>query len=122
MSMRSLTAVIVALLGCRPAGPPQTDVPKSDARIADVATTDADELRAFAKLYGYVRFFHPSDTAAEADWDRIAIEGARAAMKGTTQAELLASLRATFEPLSPTLVLWRDGETPPKAEPAKDGD
>lgn len=120
--MRSFTAVIAALLGCRPAGPPQSDVPTSNVPIADVATTDAEELRAFAKLYGYVRFFHPSDAAAEADWDRIAIEGARAAMQGTTQAELLASLRATFEPLSPTLVLWRDGETPPKAEPMKNGD
>jgi hypothetical protein len=28
-----------------------------------------EQLRAFAKLYGYVRFFHPSDEAAELDWD-----------------------------------------------------
>jgi len=32
-------------------------------------------LRAFSKLYGYVRFFHPSDEAAAIDWERFAIYG-----------------------------------------------
>lgn len=32
-------------------------------------------VRAFAKLYGYVRFFHPSDEASSIDWDRFAILG-----------------------------------------------
>jgi hypothetical protein len=33
-------------------------------------------LRAFSKLYGYVRFFHPADEAAAIDWEQFAIYGA----------------------------------------------
>ena len=35
-------------------------------------------LRAFTQLLGYVRYFHPSDEAAEADWETFAIAGIRA--------------------------------------------
>jgi hypothetical protein len=31
---------------------------------------------AFARLLGYVRYFHPSDEAAAADWEALAIRGA----------------------------------------------
>src|SRR5690554_5495314 len=52
----------------------------SDASVSTVeptiegSTTDLEELHAFAKLYGYVRYFHPSDEAAAADWEAIAVE------------------------------------------------
>src|SRR4051794_10142695 len=32
---------------------------------------------AFARLYGVLRWFHPSDAAATIDWDRFAMEGVR---------------------------------------------
>ena len=38
-----------------------------------------ENLYTFARLYGYVRHFHPSDAAAVADWDNLAIYGAREA-------------------------------------------
>ncbi len=34
-----------------------------------------DNLVAFAKLLGYVRYFHPSDQAAATDWNRFASDG-----------------------------------------------
>jgi hypothetical protein len=34
-----------------------------------------DNIRAFSKLYGYVRWFHPSDEAQQIDWDKFAIYG-----------------------------------------------
>ena len=34
-------------------------------------------LHAFARIYGVVRWFHPSDAAATIDWNRFAVEGAR---------------------------------------------
>jgi len=36
-----------------------------------------ENLVAFARLYGVVRWFHPSDEAFRADWDELAIEGVR---------------------------------------------
>jgi hypothetical protein len=68
-----------------------------------------------------VRFFHPSDEAAAADWDLIAVEGARRAVQGKTQAALLAALRETFEPLAPTILIYRELAPPPPARPPGTG-
>lgn len=86
-------------------------------RTTEDSTTDLEELHAFAKLYGYVRYFHPSDEAAAADWETIAIEGARRIVQGSTRAELLAGLREIFQPLAPTLLVFPIEAPPPPAEP-----
>ncbi|MBL7129341.1 MAG: hypothetical protein ISS16_10205, partial [Ignavibacteria bacterium] len=36
---------------------------------------EIQNLRSFTKLYGYVKYFHPSDEASEVDWDKFAIYG-----------------------------------------------
>jgi len=48
---------------------------------------DVDDVAAFARLYGVVRFFYPSDAAAELDWNRDSTSPSRAcASPGTTAA------------------------------------
>ncbi len=50
----------------------------NDQEIEDSSTLsqhEVERLRAFARRYGYVRFFHPSDEAASIDWDRFAVLG-----------------------------------------------
>jgi len=37
---------------------------------------DGPEPQGLAKLYGYIRYFHPSDEAARVDWDALAIYAA----------------------------------------------
>jgi hypothetical protein len=111
---RPLSAlVVVGTVAC--SDPPLASQLSAPVATPAVATTDAEELRAFAKLYGYVRFFHPSDQAAAADWNAVAIEGARRVVQGRTQADLLAALRGTFEPLAPTLLVYREDRPPPAA-------
>jgi C-terminal processing protease CtpA/Prc len=63
-------------------------------------------LRAFAKLYGYVRFFHPSDEAARIDWDLMAIHGAERVKAAADGAELKAILEELFLPLAPTARIY----------------
>ena len=36
-----------------------------------------EKLTAFAKTFGYVRYFHPSDQASLVDWNSMAVYGAR---------------------------------------------
>ncbi|MCS3650238.1 C-terminal processing protease CtpA/Prc [Salinibacter ruber] len=72
-----------------------------------------ENLRAFATLYGYVRYFHPSDAAANTDWDAFAIHGVRQAKNAANRAELRAELEALFEPIAPTIQLYRTGNEPP---------
>lgn len=71
-----------------------------------------DNLTAFARLFGVVRHFHPSDEAAEADWERIAVGGVRA-VEGAADAEDLARiLNEIFLPVGPSIQIFPTGSAP----------
>ncbi|MEM9455718.1 MAG: S41 family peptidase [Myxococcota bacterium] len=107
------TALALGMLaGCRPAASERVKAPPS-AVVDTTPTTNAEELRAFAKLYGYVRFFHPTDAAAQADWDRLAIEGARRVTEASDRAELSEALNELFKPVAPTIALYPEGTPVP---------
>lgn len=74
-------------------------------------------LEAFARLYGWVRWFHPSDEASQVDWDRMAVLGAERVRAAADDAALRASLEALFLPVAPTLRLYVRGETPAAVPP-----
>ena len=78
------------------------------------AGEQVQNLRAFAKLYGYVRYFHPSDAAARTDWDRFAVYGARRVKDAASPTELRAALDSLFASIAPTVQLYRTGENPPE--------
>ena len=60
---------------------------------------EIDNVAAFARLYGVVRFFYPSDAAAARDWDRFAVDGvARVRTAGDTLT-LASRLRELTAPL-----------------------
>ncbi|MFA6570425.1 MAG: S41 family peptidase [Bacteroidota bacterium] len=69
-------------------------------------------LRAFAKLYGYVRYFHPSDEASSIDWDKFAIYGVEKVKNAKNNDELKSKLEELFYPIAPTMQIYKDGEKP----------
>jgi hypothetical protein len=71
----------------------------------------------FARLFGYLRYFHPSDEAARTDWEALAIRGVRDVEAAKDDAELTQKLMALFQPVSPTLRIGGAGQqyTPPAA-------
>jgi len=73
---------------------------------------EVENLRAFAKLYGYVRFFHPSDEATTLDWDRFAIYGAERVAAASSREELRATLEELFLPIAPTVQIYPTAEPP----------
>ncbi len=75
---------------------------------------EIEHLRAFAKLYGYVRYFHPSDEASTVDWDRFAIHGARSVRGVRNADELQRTLENLFLPIAPTLQIFVSDEDPPE--------
>ncbi len=98
-----LSVVIVSLSGM------VASKPAPDVEIANV--------EAFARLYGVVRYFYPSDAAADMDWARFAVHGtaiARAARDTTALARALTELTA---PLGPGILVARTlpPATPPDA-------
>jgi hypothetical protein len=81
---------------------------------------EIDNVAAFARLYGVVRYFYPSDAAAALDWNRFAVHGVKQVRAAADVKALERALTDLFSPLGPGFVL---GTTLPLASPAKnDGD
>ncbi len=72
-----------------------------------------ENLVAFARLAGLVRYFHPSDQAARADWNRFALAGVERAEKATGPEDLAHVLTALFLPLAPTVRIFPSGRPEP---------
>jgi C-terminal processing protease CtpA/Prc len=90
----------------------------SDIKVANeparpISVRGIDNLVAFAKLFGYVRYFHPSDEAASANWLDIALEGVRRIENSRTPKELAHQLNEFFRPLAPTVRVFLDGHPAP---------
>jgi len=69
-------------------------------------------LRAFAKLYGYVKYFHPSDEASAIDWDKFAVYGVKQVKDAKDTEELKTALEALFLPIAPTIQIYKSGQKP----------
>jgi hypothetical protein len=91
----SLLVGVMILVGCgggKTASPPGETTPR-----------EVVNLRAFARLYGVVRWFHPSDEAAELDWNRYAVHGVGRVRGAADRAALAAALRELVRPIGPTI-------------------
>ncbi|UNK15851.1 S41 family peptidase [Paenibacillus sp. N3/727] len=104
-------ATIVFLMSALPAFAKEQETSAiQDQELANV--------QAFAKLYGYVRFFHPSDENEKIDWHRFAIHGVSKVRSATTNKELTTTLHELFYPVAPTMSLSKQNNvtmlSPPK--------
>jgi hypothetical protein len=62
---------------------------------------EIDNIAAFARLFGVVRYFYPSDAAAGLDWDRFAVYGVKQARAAQDARGLETTLGSLFSPLGP---------------------
>ena len=69
-----------------------------------------ENAMAFAKLYGYVKYFHPSDEASSIDWNRFAIYGSQKVSESKNEKELQANLQDIFKPIAPTLQIFSENQ------------
>ena len=69
-------------------------------------------LIAFTKLYGYVRYFHPSTEAQKIDWDKFAIYGANKIENVENTKTLVNTLNELFLPIAPTLKIFESDKPP----------
>jgi hypothetical protein len=67
-------------------------------------------IETFARLYGYVRFFHPSEQAAKINWNHFAVYGSKQVEKAKNREELKQILEELFLPISPSLVIYHSHE------------
>ena len=78
------------------------------APVRPLTDRGRDNVVAFTRLLGYVRFFHPSDEAARADWDAFTIAGI-GAVEATDPRDLAETLQRLFVPVAPTLRVFTGG-------------
>ncbi|MEM8526611.1 MAG: S41 family peptidase [Bacteroidota bacterium] len=69
-------------------------------------------LESFSKLYGYIRYFHPSDEAAAVDWDKFLYYGIEQINNSKQGNDLQNTLEALFLPIAPTLQIYKANNTP----------
>ncbi len=72
-------------------------------------------LVAFGHLFGYVRHFHPSDEAAAADWEELAVSGVRAVESAVSAEDLAQRLQTFFRPVAPTVQVFAKPRQSPLA-------
>ena len=112
-----LTSAAVGAVPARAAEPsarPLDDRPLHGRGLAN--------LTAFARLLGVVRWFHPSDEAAAADWDRLAREGVVRVEGARDAADLAARLQEVIRPVAPSVrVVPSAAPAPPADDPPAEG-
>ena len=101
-----LGAVVAQAVPAQPV-PARQHAGKLDAR-------SLDNLVAFTKLFGYVRYFHPTDRALAANWDLLAVQGTEAVADAVDAEDLARRLDSLFTPIAPSVQVFPTG-APPQA-------
>jgi hypothetical protein len=89
-----------------------------DAAPAPLSARGLDNLMALARLYGYVRYFHPSDEAVTTDWEPYLVAAIERVEEAGDAAQLTERLAGVFTPIAPTVQIWAGDASGAPAEPA----
>ncbi len=71
-----------------------------------------ENLMTFARMYGYTRFFHPDDRAEQINWDKFLLKGIEEVQYARNTDALNISLKKLFQPIAPSVQIYREGENP----------
>lgn len=84
-----------------------------------------ENLTALARLYGYVRYFHPSDEAEATEWESWLVQAIQAVEGASDPAELAERLEAVLAPIAPAVrvgVAGAELELAPELDGPPDGE
>lgn len=83
---------------------------------APLSPRGLENLEAFARLVGVVRYFHPAGAGAEFDWDAFTAASLAGVENAAGPEELATSLAELFEPIAPGTQIFRTGSAPQPVE------
>jgi hypothetical protein len=75
--------------------------------VSGRAQQSTDSVAAFARLYGVVRYFYPSDAASSLDWNRFAVHGVKRLRAAQDGRQLETTLQELVRPLGPGIEIGR---------------
>lgn len=105
--MHTTLALILALVAL-PLNPAQNEGGEAweSTPPRELSQRGAQNLAALAELLALVRFFHPDDAAAKADWEAFASAGVLALEEARDAADLAARLVDLFAPIAPAVQVF----------------
>jgi Peptidase family S41 len=111
--MKLLARAVLAAVVLAAGGIGQVRFVPATERPRPLSTRGLENLQAFARLFGYVRYFHPSDAAVTADWDQLAIHSIQTIEKAQSPSELAAYLTDALGPVSVAVAVYPTGTAAP---------
>lgn len=84
----------------------------ADVGLQAQDTNNITKLEAFARTFGYVRFFHPSDQAALVDWDGMAYFGTKQVLDSPPEETTQQLIEKLFGPIIVDLEIYEGAEEP----------
>jgi Peptidase family S41 len=94
--------------------------PAGGAEPAPDSRQETDNVAAFARLYGVVRYFYPSDGAVGLDWNAFAVHGVKSVRPARDASALRAALDSLVAPLGPGIEIAARLSTAPAARGGPD--
>jgi hypothetical protein len=73
---------------------------------APLSPRGLENLMAFAKMYGYVRYFYPGELALTTDWDEFLLNGIDYIEKTSSDAKLIDNLKNLYTAIAPDLEIF----------------
>jgi hypothetical protein len=74
-----------------------------EQRVANLST--------FSKVYGYVRYFHPSEEASKVNWEEFLYYGTKEVENAANSKILKEKLHTLFNPIAPSVLISGKNET-----------
>ncbi|MBU3024676.1 S41 family peptidase [Zobellia galactanivorans] len=91
MIKKATTVLLILFICCSP----KSDLPNISKKI--------ENLKTFSKIYGYIKYFHPSDEAFGLDWDKFSIYAASKVLKCETNEAFVKTIDSLFSPIAPSI-------------------
>jgi C-terminal processing protease CtpA/Prc len=76
----------------------------------DLTYDELENLKIFAKAYGYLAFFHPSDGIEDANSENLLYNGIKNISNAKNDIEILDGLKKTFNPIAPSAIFSNNGQ------------
>ncbi len=105
MKKTVFTLIILIIYGC------------SQKKKPTIDGTEVKNIKTFAQIFGYIKYFHPSDEAYELDWDTFSIYATEKILECKTSDQFANSIYKLFEPIAPS-IKWVNTETQTVGEPS----
>jgi len=83
---------------------------KFDEASQKLTIQESNNIMAFAKLYGYIKYFCPNKLTKHIDWEKYAIYGCRFVSDATSEVDLIARLQLLTYPLASDICIYNKND------------